>query len=62
MLESFLQAQRVSVRKTLARSFRKYVTYGEESSQLIMHQLQNLIIEVEKYNLVRSISYQDNVL
>jgi DNA replication licensing factor MCM2 len=52
MLESFLQAQKVSVRKTLQRSFRKYVTYGEESNQLLMHQLQNLITEVEKYKMV----------
>lgn len=54
MLESFLQAQKVSVRKTLQRSFRRYVTYGEENNQLIMHQLQNLIMEVEKYKMVRT--------
>ena len=54
MLESFLQAQKVSVRKTLQRSFRRYVTYGEENNQLIMHQLQNLIMEVEKYKMVCS--------
>jgi hypothetical protein len=53
MLESFLQAQKVSVRKSLQRSFRRYVTYGEENNQLIMHQLQNLITEVEKYKMVR---------
>lgn len=55
MLESFLQAQKVSVRKTLQRSFRRYVTYGEENNQLIMHQLQNLITEVEKYKMVSHI-------
>ena len=53
-MESFLQAQKVSVRKTLQRSFRRYVTYGEENNQLIMHQLQNLIMEVEKYKMVCS--------
>ena len=56
MLESFLQAQKVSVRKTLQRSFRRYVTYGEENNQLIMHQLQNLITEVEKYKVVSHIN------
>jgi GTPase involved in cell partitioning and DNA repair len=56
MLESFLQAQKVSVRKTLQRSFRRYVTYGEENNQLIMHQLQNLITEVEKYKMVSHIN------
>ena len=52
MLDSFLMAQKVSVRKTLRRSFLKYVNYGEETNQLLMHQIQNLIIEVEKYNHV----------
>jgi hypothetical protein len=53
MLESFLQAQKVSVRKSLQRSFRKYLTYGEASNQLLMHKLQGLIVEVDKYKLVR---------
>lgn len=51
-MESFLQAQKVSVRKSLQRGFRKYLTYGEASSQLLMHKLQGLIIAKEKYNLV----------
>jgi hypothetical protein len=55
MLESFLQAQKVSVRKPLQRSFRKYITYGEESSQLLMHQLQSLIVIAEKYKKVRTV-------
>lgn len=49
MLESFLQAQKVSVRKTLQRNFRKYITFGEENNQLLMHQLQGLIRDAEKY-------------
>lgn len=53
MLESFLQAQKVSVRRTLQRSFRKYVTFGEESNQLLMHQLQGLVREEEKFQKVR---------
>lgn len=53
VLESFIQAQKVSVRKTLQKSFRKYVTYGEDCNLLLMHQLQNLILDVEKYKMVR---------
>ncbi len=53
VLESFLQAQKVSVRRTLQRAFRKYITYGEESNQLLMHQLQGLIVDAEKYKMVR---------
>ena len=48
MLESFLQAQKVSVRKGLSRNFRKYITYGEENNQLLMQLLQSLIREQEK--------------
>ena len=54
MLESFLQAQKVSVRKTLQRSFRKYITFGEETHQLLMHQLQGFVLREEKYKTVSS--------
>ncbi len=56
MLESFLQAQKVSVRRTLQRSFRKYITYGEESNALLMHQLQGLLVDAEKYKVVSDVS------
>eukprot|EP01036_Dinobryon_divergens_P006243 gene6243-8283_t len=49
MLESFLQAQKVSVRRELGRAFRKYTTFGEEKNQLLMHQLQGLLRDSEKY-------------
>ena len=52
MLESFLQAQKVSVRRSLQKSFRKYLTYGEASNQLLMHKLLGLVVEVEKYKKV----------
>lgn len=48
-----MQAQKVSVRKTLQRTFRKYITYGEESNQLLMYQLQSLMVDAEKYKMVR---------
>mmetsp|Transcript_3003 Transcript_3003/g.4568 ORF Transcript_3003/g.4568 Transcript_3003/m.4568 type:complete len:949 (+) Transcript_3003:31-2877(+) len=53
MLESFLQAQKVSVKNSLQRAFRKYITFGEENNQLIMHQLQGLIRDAEKYHQLR---------
>lgn len=53
MLESFLQAQKVSVRKALQRSFRKYTSYGEESCYLLMHILQGLMTEAVQYQQVR---------
>ncbi len=57
VLESFLQAQKISVRKSLQRGFRKYLTYGEASNQLLMHKLQGLIVEVEKYKLVSRMNF-----
>jgi DNA replicative helicase MCM subunit Mcm2 (Cdc46/Mcm family) len=52
MLESFLQAQKISIRHTLQRLFKKYLTFGEENNQLLMHQLQGLIRDAEKYHQV----------
>jgi len=52
MLESFLQSQKVSVRRSLQRSFQKYLTYGEASDSLLMHKLQGLIVEREQFNKV----------
>ena len=43
---------KASVRRSLARCFRKYTTYGEESNQLLMHQLQSLTVDAEKYKLI----------
>ena len=42
MLDSFLAGQKVSVRRLLEKSFRKYINYGEENSELLMHQLSAL--------------------
>lgn len=53
ILESFLQAQKVSVRRALQHSFRKYLTVGEESNQLLMHQLQALFRDAEKLAIVK---------
>jgi len=62
MLESFLQAQKVSVRRSLQTGFRKYLTYGEASNQLLMHKLQGLIVEVEQYKkLTRNTSRDSEV-
>ena len=52
MLESFLQAQKISIRKELQRVFRKYVSIGEDKNQLLMHQLQGLFRDAEMYNKV----------
>ena len=62
MLDSFSQAQKSSVRKTLQKCFRKYVVYGEEVNQLLMHQLQQLVLREEQYKKVRIQSKIQNIL
>lgn len=61
-LESFVQAQKVSVRKALYRTFMKYITHGEDKFSLLMHHLQGLILDVEKYKLVRKSSFSSLVV
>lgn len=61
MLESFLQAQKVSVRSSLERAFRKYLTFGEENNQLLMHALQGLVRDAEKYHQLKYNSTADSV-
>ena len=61
MLESFLQAQKVSVRANLRRAFRKYLTFGEENNQLLMHALQGLVRDAEKYHQLRYNTTADTV-
>jgi DNA replication licensing factor MCM2 len=61
MLDSFLQAQKVSVRASLTRAFRKYLTFGEENNQLLMHALQGLVRDAEKYHQLRYNTTADTV-
>eukprot|EP01035_Chromulina_nebulosa_P018362 gene18362-24058_t len=53
MLDSFLQAQKISIKRILHKNFRKYITFGEETNQLLMHQLRSLIADAEKYKALR---------
>ena len=54
MLESFLQAQKASVRRQLQRSFRKYITFGEDTVLLLMHQLRTLVAESERMKVLQN--------
>jgi len=48
-LQSFLQAQKVSVRRALQSKFKQYLTYREENNRLLLHQLVSLMNDAEKY-------------
>ena len=56
MLESFIQAQKVSVRRSLQKCFRKYITFGEEKNNLLMHELQQMIRTKENIQQVSGLS------
>ncbi len=43
MLDSFIIAQKISVRKVLEKNFRKYIDFGVDYNQLILHKLTTLI-------------------
>jgi DNA replication licensing factor MCM2 len=43
MLESFIQAQKFSVMRTLRRQFAKYLDYHRDFRQLLLHELQGMV-------------------
>lgn len=53
-LQSFLQAQKVSVRKALQSKFKQYLVYREENNRLLLHQLLSLMNDAEKYQQAQS--------
>jgi hypothetical protein len=57
MLESFIQAQKISVRRSLQKCFRKYITFGEEKNNLLMHELQVIIRAKENFQQVRCLLF-----
>ena len=50
-LQSFLQAQKMSVRTALQSKFKQYLTYREENDRLLLHQLVNLMNDAEKFQV-----------
>jgi len=55
MLHSFLQAQKFSVRTSLERGFRRYITRVTDFNQLLMSELQKLMKDNLTYNLMRRV-------
>ena len=53
MLESFIQAQKYSVRRTLRRSFAKFITSGEDRAYLLLHILQDMFRKEQMYQILR---------
>lgn len=53
MLESFIVAQKFSVRRALRRSFAKYITSGDDRAQLLLHILQDMFRQEQMYQVIR---------
>lgn len=52
-LESFIQAQKHSVKRSLRRSFQKYIIYKKDSNQLLMYLLQELVKDNQHYSRLK---------
>ena len=53
MLESFIVAQKFSVRRALRRSFAKFISSGEDRAALLLHILQDLFRKEQMYQVIR---------
>jgi DNA replication licensing factor MCM2 len=53
MLESFIVAQKFSVRRTLRRSFAKFISSGEDRAHLLLHVLQEMFRKEQMYQVIR---------
>jgi DNA replication licensing factor MCM2 len=53
MLESFIVAQKFSVRRALRRSFAKFVSNGEDRAYLLLHMLQELFRKEQMYQVIK---------
>jgi DNA replication licensing factor MCM2 len=53
MLESFIGAQKFSVRRTLRRSFAKFLSSGEDKAHLLLHILQEMMRNEAMYQTIR---------
>ena len=52
--QSFIQAQKFSVRRTLEKGFRKYLTQSSDYFELIMHELQRLMRQSQTFQQLKS--------
>lgn len=53
MLESFVTAQKFSVRRTLRKSFSKYIRTGQDRAHLLLHILQEMFRNEQMYQVIR---------
>ena len=54
MLESFIMAQKFSVRRALRRGFQPYLTSNKDYTELLLHALRQLANDAQTYFQMRS--------
>ncbi|KAL3821899.1 hypothetical protein ACHAXA_008433 [Cyclostephanos tholiformis] len=59
MLESFISAQKFSVRRSLRRSFAKFMSSGEDRVHLLLHILQDMMRNEAMYQTIRQRQLKD---
>jgi len=52
-LESFIQAQKFSVMRSLRRGFQKYISYKKDNDELLLFMLQTLVKDQQTYMMLR---------
>ena len=55
MLESFIQAQKLSVMRTLRRQFAKYLTFRVQFNSMLLYELQGLVKDTQLFEIVRAL-------
>lgn len=53
MLESFLAAQKFAVRRSLRKSFSKFLRTGDDRAHLLLHMLQEMFRNEQMYQVIR---------
>ncbi|KAL3943743.1 MAG: hypothetical protein SGBAC_002166 [Bacillariaceae sp.] len=53
MLESFIVAQKYSIRRSLRKNFAKYITSGEDRAHLLLHILSDMMRKEQMYQTIR---------
>eukprot|EP01132_Coremiostelium_polycephalum_P001305 gene1305-1647_t len=54
MLDSFINAQKFSLSKTLRRNFSKYITYRKDNNQLLFYLLESQVRELTNFHITRT--------
>ncbi len=61
LLQSFIQAQKFSVRRALEKGFRKYLHTGRDFNDLLMRELQRLVRQAQTFQQLKRRAHVDKI-